>query len=434
MVIVKNGLIARSELRSSLTCEVLMADFQYTEDQINGWKLFSRFYMEPLENVMLLKGYSGTGKSTLVRMIIERIPKLDEMRRLVDSRWKGYQILLTATTNQAALSLSQASSMDATTIHNALSLRVQVVDYKTRETRLVSYGDEIRDCLVFIDEASYINQELLGWIFKKSINCKFVFIGDHCQLTPVGSHFMPAFEMNKNQIELTQLVRFDDGPITRMVGNLRDTVLTGNWHKFELASGIIERVDRSTFEDMAYETFSNERDYGTAKILGYRNDTTIGYNSRIAQRIMGTSELQEGQRVICNSAVSHNSARISANYEVMITSIKPDTELGYKGHRIELLGKSGDWFMPLHREYKGLAHKDAVLNEDYEAMKLVSDSWIDLRPAFSCTVNKAQGSTYDTVFVDIGDIRKGAFTANQMARLLYVGNSRCRSRCIMTEG
>lgn len=413
-----------------------MADIVYTPGQLKGWEKFAAFYLSPLENVMLLKGYAGTGKSTLVRMFVDKIEKLDQMRKLVDPSWEGMEVMLTATTNQAAVSLAQAmgGSVETKTIHTGVQLKLITEDYRTKKKKLIAYGEKIRNKLIFIDEASYIDQDLLGLIFLQTVNCKIVFIGDPAQLTPVGSNYMPAFEMNRNEIELTDLVRFDDGPISTMVGNLRDTVLTDTWHKFQLADGIVERVDRTAFEHMAYEAFTNPKDWGVSKILGYHNDRVIDFNNKLSQQIVGTSELQAGQRAANNAAASNGSSRVYNNEEVLIEEIREDKSYGFNGWTVKLANKEGIYFMPKERQMQLAAHREAVANDDYEAMKYIDEEWIDLRPAFSCTVNKSQGSTYDTVFVDLDDIRAGARTSNQLARLLYVGNGRCRSRCIMTGG
>ena len=54
----------------------------------------------------------------------------------------------------------------------------------------------------------------------------------------------------------------------------------------------------------------------------------------------------------------------------------------------------------------------------------------DLRPHDASTVYKAQGSTYDTVFVDLGNIST-CHNANQAARMLYVALSRPRTRIVL---
>lgn len=411
--------------------------FQYTKGQLDGWELFAKFYLAPLETVMLLKGYSGTGKSTLVRMLIDKLPKLDEMCRLVDPNWQGYKVVLTATTNQAALSLSQATGgkHDTATIHSTLGLRVVNEDYKRRgQTKLVAYRKEkLTNALIFIDEASYIDKELLGLILGQTENCKIVFIGDPAQLTPVGSLYMPAFEMNRNQIELTELVRFDGGPISEMVNNFRDTVLTNTWHKMKIVPGVIDHVGPADFRAMALDAFKNEDKWGVSKILAFYNDTVVGYNNEMSRHLLGTHELQPGQRVSSNGSATQGSSRIFNNEEVLIESINKTSRFGVEGKEITLKNKgSSTWFMPDSRAEGQAAHRRAAALDDYEAMKEMVDEWVDLRPDYAKTVNKSQGSTYDTVFVDLGDIYKGARTANQLARYLYVGNSRCRSRIVMT--
>jgi ATP-dependent exoDNAse (exonuclease V) alpha subunit len=65
-------------------------------------------------------------------------------------------------------------------------------------------------------------------------------------------------------------------------------------------------------------------------------------------------------------------------------------------------------------------------------MKIILDTWIDLRPSFAQTVNKSQGSTYDIVMIDLNDICSKCRTLEQLARILYVALSRGRSRIIMT--
>lgn len=405
----------------------------YTPGQLAGWDTFAKFYLAPLENVMLLKGYSGTGKSTLVRMLIERLPKLDEMRKLVDPAWRGMDVLLTATTNQAAMSLSQAigGQYDTSTIHVAARLKLVTEDYYTKKKKLIAYGDKIRNALIFIDEASYVDQTLLGLIFNQCVDCKIVFVGDPAQLTPVGSDFMPAFKMNKNEIELTDLVRFDAGPISTMVSQLRETVLTDKWYKFQQTKDIVEHVDRDTFNSMVLAAASGN-DFGVSKVLAFHNERVVGYNNWLSEQILGSKELQVGQRVMANGAYTNTQSRIFNNEEVLIEDIQPSKVFGYDGHTVQLANKLGTYFLPGQRGMKADAHRVAANGDDIAMMREIDEEWVDLRPSFACTVNKSQGSTYDTVFVDIDDIGKGARTRNQLARYLYVGNSRCRTRCVMT--
>ena len=63
-------------------------------------------------------------------------------------------------------------------------------------------------------------------------------------------------------------------------------------------------------------------------------------------------------------------------------------------------------------------------------VQMIHENWIDLRPEFACTVNKSQGSTYGTVFIDLDDISK-CKDVDLRRRMLYVAVSRARTRVVM---
>lgn len=412
-----------------------MADIVLTPSQQAGYDKFKQFYANPKETIMLLKGYSGTGKSTLVKRLVEDLPKFAHMCRLLAPDWKEPAIVLSATTNQAAESLALATGnlWEVRTVHSVLGLRLNV-DYKTGETNLIEYNDGIEDTLLFVDEASFVDQKLLVKIFTQTKNCKIVFIGDPCQMTPPKSNFMPVFELNNMTIELTDLVRFDAGPMTSLVGDLRELVKTNDWAKFKIArhSGVIDKVTQEQFDRAALKLFRDPDTYGQVKILCYTNDRVTHYNNLLSREILGTSAPQEGQRMLVNTAVKNNASQCSTNEEVTLESVVEAKEYGVEGFTIKLRNKGSEYFMPKHRQDKKAAHAKAVANDDYQWMKLIIDTWIDLRPSFACTVNKSQGSTYDIVLIDLGDICGKCFVGNQLARMLYVGSSRARSRVIYT--
>ncbi|MBO6276786.1 MAG: hypothetical protein J6N20_05040, partial [Pseudomonas sp.] len=73
-----------------------MSKFNLTPSQERGYETFLPFYLDPCQTVMLLKGYSGTGKTTLVRYLMEQLPVMDEMAKLVAPGYVPPEILLTA--------------------------------------------------------------------------------------------------------------------------------------------------------------------------------------------------------------------------------------------------------------------------------------------------------------------------------------------------
>ena len=409
-----------------------MSKFNLTPSQERGYNTFLPFYLDPRQSVMLLKGYSGTGKTTLVKYLMEQLPMMDEMAKLVAPGYIPPEIILTATTNQAAEALSLAVDYKpaATTIYKACQLRL-VKDYKTKEGHFIPYGDGLENKLVFIDEASFIDEEALAKILAQCHNCKIVFIGDPAQLSPVGSEKMPVFEMNACEIELTDLVRFNGGILETFMGSLRAAVMEGNWSKFPLTPGIIDRLDRKAFNAEALRLFTEEKDKHV-KILAYTNDRVTAFNNYLSEKILGSTVPQVGQKMLVNEAVQSNACRLTANEEVTVETIEPATEYHVRGYSIRFHGKGGYFFMPTDRGDKDKAHAEAVKEDDYQAMKIILDTWVELRPAFAQTINKSQGSTYDIIMIDLDDVCSMTRTLEQLARLLYVGLSRARMRIIMT--
>lgn len=415
-----------------------MKEITYTAGQEAGSVLFGQFYLDRFEHVMLLKGFSGTGKSTLVQRLQREVSKLDDMCKMLYPSYRPYDVVFTATTNQAAESLatSMGFTHEVSTIHKFLGLRVRTTDYVRQIKELHATRKEKRErFLIFIDECSYIDVKLMRLIMQETVDCKIVFIGDHAQLKPVGASYMPAFAMDKNQIELTELVRFDDGPISNMVSALRRTVLEGVWPNFSdfIAPGIIEKVDRATFTQLTHEAFRGDNPMGRSKILAYTNDCVIGYNNRLTQALLGTNDPLPGQIMVNNEECSQGNSRIPNNIEVQIEDVEVTERYGFSGWWVKMRGTGPAFFMPRNcRQAKKDAHTRAVAIDDHDMMREVVDSWIDLRPSFACTVNKSQGSTYDTSFIDLGNIVSMVRGGDALARSLYVGCSRARSRMYFT--
>jgi len=69
-------------------------------------------------------------------------------------------------------------------------------------------------------------------------------------------------------------------------------------------------------------------------------------------------------------------------------------------------------------------------NKNWKTFFMVKNGIIDLRQRDASTVHKAQGSTYDTVFLDIADLTS-CNAKSMVARMLYVAVSRARHRLVI---
>lgn len=408
-----------------------MTTITLTPGQESALGSFTQFLADPMEQVFVLEGYSGTGKSTLVRFIIEQLPNLLKTVKLLNPHYPEYEVTLTATTNKAAESLSYITGEPVSTIHSCLGLVVQR-EWETGKQYLSAKNMEVLEGhLLFIDEASYIDSSLLQWIFKKTKNCKIVFMGDPAQLTPVKSNNTPVFHAGFPTARLTEVVRQAEGnPIIELSTKFRETVQTGQFFSFKPdGKHIIALSDKDFLKEVRKEFCRPNWSYQDSKILAWTNARVVHYNALVRDMVQGTPNLQAGDYAICNSYVHSGGTKIKTDQMVLITSVEPAKCYSIEGKLYGVDGKT-KLFMPNSLKEKKEALAIARSQGNWSMVEEIENRWIDLRAAYACTVNKSQGSTFDKVFIDLSDIAK-CNMGEQIARMMYVAISRARSQVFL---
>lgn len=411
-----------------------MSVLTLTQDQQNAYEAFVRFVIDPMKTVFVLEGFSGTGKSTLVTKLLDDLPKLLKTLRLINpDDPMRLDVALTATTNKAAENLAQITGEEVTTIHSKLGLRVHT-DYSTGITKLVTRqgADIVTDCLLMIDEASYIDQPLLQRIFQRTERCKLVFIGDPAQLLNVRCYRSPVFDAGFETAKLTQVVRQAEGnPIMDLSAKFRETVNTGEFFSFVPDGTHIQYKPREEFDQEILTEFTRmDWKHSDSKVLAWTNKRVIAYNHGIRNLVKGDPQFAVGDYAVCNKYINNRNCNIKTDQLVHITGIEPGNHHGLLGNWYQL-NHICSAFMPDDRTEWRNAIKQAQAEGRYVDVEVMTNHWIDLRAAYSCTINKSQGSTYDTVFIDLDDVKR-CNNANQLARMLYVGVSRARNRVVLT--
>ena len=174
----------------------LLKDFSHnpTNKQDSALRLIADFTQNNNYNeLFLLKGYAGTGKTTIVGT-------------LVKNSWKvNKSIVLMAPTGRAAKVISNYSNKEAFTIHKKIyypkSKNGGGVTFKLQKNKH-------RDTIFIVDEASMIpdsspdaklfdNGSLLGDLIQyvySGHQCKLMLIGDTAQLPPIKLDISPALD------------------------------------------------------------------------------------------------------------------------------------------------------------------------------------------------------------------------------------------------
>lgn len=199
--------------------------FTPTDDQRDVVSLLESFLFSNHNRLFVLKGYAGTGKTTMMSALIKTLPT-----------FHLYSVLL-APTGRAAKVLSMYSNKKAFTIHK----RIYFSHHEDSSFSFRLKENRSKDTIFIIDESSMIGtdnnmfqrnllDDLMQYIFSGD-GCKAIFIGDTAQLPPVGQELSNAldteylnshFNVSTLSFQLTQVVRqaLESG-ILKNASNLR---------------------------------------------------------------------------------------------------------------------------------------------------------------------------------------------------------------------
>jgi len=250
------------------------------------------------DELFLLKGYAGTGKTTIISTLVKKL-------NLVNSK-----AVLLAPTGRAAKVISNYSSKEAFTIHKKIYYpKAQ----KGGGVSFVLQQNKHRNTIFIVDEASMISDsasdsklfengslldDLIQYVYT-GFNCKLILIGDTAQLPPVSMELSPALDEkllsnNYNKqvtaIELNEVVRqkFDSG-ILHNATLIRETIESGFYEdfKFQLEDfkDIIKPEDGHSLLDAINDAYASKSKEDAVIILRSNKRANL-YNENIRSRIL----------------------------------------------------------------------------------------------------------------------------------------------------
>lgn len=382
-------------------------------------------------------------------LIDKVLPRYYEMCSMlgIDSIYR--EVNMTATTNKAAEVLSTATKRPADTLHKFLKLSVynDLSTGKTRITRNRDWSPHFKK-VIFVDEAFMTDTVLRKHLLESTEKCKIVYVGDHCQLAPVGELVSPIYvDILSGKMPfyaLTQPMRNAGQPaLIDVCQQLRKTVETDIFEPIRVVPGVIDYMDQYEMVKEVHKLFMNPSTKD--RILCYTNDKVNSINRFIRNSRGMPLELTVGEFAVNNSAVitDHFTLRVEEEFEVLEIGVPkkhlvPMTDVEVNVRPITLKGKHEvfpDVLVPLDwneirywiKLFQSKADEDKQFWKSYFYLK---ETFPDLRPRDACTVYKAQGSTYQTTLVDLTDISK-CYDPAIVARMLYVAFSRAKGRIVM---
>ena len=259
------------------------------------------------EEIFVLKGYAGTGKTTVVSTIVNNLVQIQ----------KKYVLL--APTGRAAKVIANYSQKPAFTIHKKIYFPKKSsgggVSFTTQQNKH-------RNTIFIVDEASMISDvnseskmyengslldDLIKYVYEGN-NCKMILIGDTAQLPPVHLDISPAlntdtldlnYQKNVKHIELDEVMRQSEKSgilynATELRQVLKENFITDFKFTLKGFKDIIRLTDGYDIQDAINMAYSNYSIEDTAFIVR-SNKRANAYNQQIRTKILDKeSDLSTG--------------------------------------------------------------------------------------------------------------------------------------------
>ena len=453
------------EVKSKLT-QHQQEVFEEITDKIKE-NLSSRVTSIPIADRFLsLTGAAGTGKSYLTAAIVDEIDNSLQVGQL--------DIQITAPTHKALkvmknmLFYTYDIGVNFSTIHSFLNIK-QSYNYESGAERFVV--DRARDkvnraSLLIVDESSMLSNDLFSIILevlKKGYVNNVLFIGDQFQLLPVNESSNNVFRL-KNQYTLTQIVRqAKNSEIIQLATKVRVCIENEEYENLrEILNDTPNSKDIEFFESKRefLEDFSrNENWHKKDKILAsFTNNDVDNFNNLLRRKFWQEQGIDNPKYLIPKDMVRFKKPSfdmftddypriIFQNGEEITISESNlifDEELELYYWDCLALGRSHlssfrvidpnsmEKFNDILNDYAYFA-RIANYHQKFEWWDKyfnLRDSFSDVQYVFASTIHKLQGSTYETVYIDLALLLDNRnISKDFLFRLVYVAITRAK-KCV----
>lgn len=275
-----------------------------TQQKISFEKI--KTFMDSDASIFILRGYAGTGKTTMIKVVSDFIAQTRE-------------VVLMAPTGRAARVLSQKTNRKASTIHRAIYGMAAIETEKSEDIADIEFkyifpiNKNDKKIVAIIDEASMlcsrtIRQEIFQFgtgnlmddlisFVRPSYGGKLIFVGDPAQLPPVGESISNAlnkefFEGKGLKVmssELTEVLRqTGESIILKNAMQIRNLLNSKKRNQlfFNEKAGEVVTVERGRLLE-SFLADRRESNSNNSVLICFSNQSAYNYNMEIRESLYG---------------------------------------------------------------------------------------------------------------------------------------------------
>ncbi|MBE0648524.1 MAG: AAA family ATPase [Bacteroidales bacterium] len=466
-----------NRVRSMLLHEFPHATTPGQEQLMGELAVFLTISWKKANALFLLKGYAGTGKTTVVKALVNVLPTI------------GKRTVLMAPTGRAAKVMAGYTGKQAHTIHRKIYI---AWTNKDGQIEMKLQKNLHRHTLFIVDEASMIQhvmpvegqlfptRNLLDDLFayvQSGENCRLLFIGDAAQLPPVGLDYSPAldaaflqngYDLSIDSFELMEVVRQSQESgilvnatrIRQEISNQEIRLPLFQLHPFS----DVTRIDGTELEDALNQAYSGSQRENNVVICRSNKRANI-YNREIRRRILFLDgEITTGDylMVVKNNYFwlpLESSAGFIANGDIVeITRIRKYEEIyGFRfaDITVRFIDYPDEHELDVKIILDTLTSESAALSQadNNRLFQTVMEDYAELRSrrnkvekvkasphfnalqvkfSYALTCHKTQGGQWDTVFIDQGYLAEQMLNTEYL-RWLYTAVTRATKKMFLVN-
>ena len=379
-------------------------------------------------NVTIITGGPGTGKTTIIKTIID----------LYEERKK--KVILAAPTGRAAKKMTEATGKEASTLHRLLG--IGKLDDDGIYTRHSGYkGEPIDADVIVVDELSMVDMFVMDYL----LNCiyqgtKLILVGDVDQLASVGPGSVLKDLINSEVINTVKLDK-----IFRQAAKSKIIL---NAHRVNNGLPFIKKGDEDLEEDTMDDFFfikesSQEKmlqeviSLSTGRLENYGNYDffkNIQVLTPTKKGTLGTRELNKALQAVLNPELNKQQEKKIGNiiYRVgdRVMQIKNNYDMTWEKHNSDKTEIGTGVFNGEIGTIIEIDEKDRIIKIQFDDEKV---AWYDygeldqIEHSYAITIHKAQGSEFDVVIMLAPQSAPMLLTRN----LLYTGITRAKKLLII---
>ncbi|WP_250277760.1 SF1B family DNA helicase RecD2 [[Clostridium] colinum] len=375
-----------------------------------------------INGVLVITGGPGTGKTTTINSIIAMLKN------------EGYEIELCAPTGRAAKRMSEATGMEAQTIHRLLGISF-FEDDKKRQVFEKNEDMPIEADVIIVDECSMIDILLMSGLLRAVANgTRLILVGDVDQLPSVGAGNVLKDIINSNCVKVVRL--------NNIFRQAKESAIVTNAHRINKGEyPILNEEDKDFFflkrhniEDVIttiielitirLPKFLGITDLKTIQVLSPMRKSPIGVDNlnTVLQQAINPYSVDKNEKEFRNIIFREGDKvmQIKNNYSMTWEIIKDSK---YLDNGVGVFNGDDGIITKVDNKNEYIE----VVFDDYKYVRYNFTQLDELTLSYATTIHKSQGSEYNAVIMPIHSGAPMLLTRN----LLYTGVTRAKKMAVI---